>query len=140
METAINLLIHPADDFVIEKVNKTVWQKYLAFPDSQSTNKTVWFLLSLIVQGVFFLPILMVLIFYYNAPVAVVPVTVLLYMGNIVAGMGGYGIRVLLAISIVSIIINLSMLASFILLGKLNFSKALCSYFHASFTTLKLMW
>jgi hypothetical protein len=118
METIINLPIYLADNgLVIKKVKKTIWEKYLAFADSQSKNKTVWFLLSLIIQGVFFLPIPMVLMFYYNAPVAVVPITVLLYLGNIIVGMGGYGTRVLLAVSIVSIIINLSMLASFILLS-----------------------
>lgn len=117
METVISLPIQPADDDVTEKDRKTVWGKYLAFADSQARNKTFWFLLSLIVQGVFFLPIPMVLMFYYNAPVAVVPVTVLLYLGNIIVGMGGYGIRVLLAVSIVSVIINVGMLALFILLS-----------------------
>jgi hypothetical protein len=115
METTIDLPIPKTDDHVIKEIKKTVWESYLAFADSQSKNKTFWFLLSLIVQGVFFLPIPMVLMFYYDAPVAVVPITVLLYLGNIIAGMGGYSIRVLLAISMVSIMINLGMLASFIL-------------------------
>ncbi len=114
METTITLPAHPADGYAIEKVKITIWEKYLAFTDSQAKNKTFWFLLSLIVQGVFFLPIPMVLLFYYDAPVVVVPISMSLYLGNIVAGMGGYGIRVLLAVSIVSVIINLSMLALFI--------------------------
>jgi len=91
------------------------WTKLLNIADGQAEHKTVWFLFSLIFQGVLFLPIPAVLMYYYHASIIVLPITFGLYLGNIIVGMGGSGIRVVLGFQLLSVLINLSMLALYIL-------------------------
>ena len=91
------------------------WTKLLTVADAQAEHKTAWFLFSLIFQGVLFLPIPAVLMFYYNASIIVLPITFGLYLGNIIVGMGGSGIRVVLGFQLLSVLINLGMLAIYIL-------------------------
>lgn len=91
-----------------------LWHKWLTIIDGQADRGTMWFMISLIAQGVLFLPIPAVLTFYYNAPVLVLAVTLPLFFANIVMGMSGAGIRTILGLFIVSIIIHLLMLAVFI--------------------------
>lgn len=95
--------------------NVTNWNKWMLWADTQKDYKTIWFMISLIAQGVLFLPIPAVLMYYYNAPLAVLGVTMVLFFANIIAGMGGSGIRVLITFLFCSIIIHLLMLAVFIL-------------------------
>jgi hypothetical protein len=111
METTINTLAHIS---ATQQTNST-WEKLLAIADNQADNKTLWFLFSLIFQGVLFLPIPAVLMYYYQAPIIVLPVTFGLYLGNIIVGMGGSGIRVMLGFIALSVIVNLTMLALYIL-------------------------
>lgn len=85
--------------------------------ESQSESKTFWFLVSLVVQGVFFLPEPAVLIYYYHAPVLVLAITLTLFFANIIAGMGGAGIKTLLSLFASSIAIHLLMLLSCVLLS-----------------------
>ncbi|MET3980248.1 hypothetical protein ABIB62_002411 [Mucilaginibacter sp. UYP25] len=91
-----------------------LWKSWLTLADSQAPNKTMWFLVSLMLQGVLLLPIPAVLIYYFNAPLAVLAVTMALFFGNIIAGMGGSGIRTLLNFFAASVIIHLAMLIFFI--------------------------
>lgn len=65
----------------------------MSYSDTQAKNQTLWFFVSLILQGVFFLPIPAVLMFYYVAPIIVLVITLLLYFANIIAGMGGSGMH-----------------------------------------------
>jgi hypothetical protein len=95
--------------------NSNIWNKWMAFSDTQAKNQTLWFLISLIFQGVLFLPIPAALMFYYNAPIIVLIITMVLFFANIIAGMGGSGIRVTLLFFAVSIIVHLLMLAVFLL-------------------------
>ncbi|MFA6083962.1 hypothetical protein [Mucilaginibacter sp.] len=90
--------------------SNSLTNKWTAFMENQSKSKTVWFMVSLVVQGVFFLPEPAVLIYYYNAPVAVLAVTLTLFFANIIAGMGGAGIKTLLWLFASSILIHLLML------------------------------
>lgn len=89
--------------------------KWTTFMESQSDNKTLWFLISLVFQGVFFLPVPAVLIYYFNAPVLVVVLTLSLFFANIIAGMGGAGIKTMLRLFAMSILIHILMLIIFIL-------------------------
>ena len=91
------------------------WTKWMRWADTQKDYKTIWFLVSLIAQGVLFLPIPAVLMYYYGAPLVVLGVTMVLFFANIIAGMGGSGIRVLIGFLFSSIVIHLLMLAVFIL-------------------------
>lgn len=95
--------------------HNTIISKWLALIDSQAYSKTMWFMISLIAQGVLFLPIPAVLTFYYNAPVMILAITLPLFFANIVMGMSGAGIRTIMGLFITSIIVHLIMLAVFIL-------------------------
>jgi len=83
--------------------------KFFAFADSQAEKKTMWFFLTLIVQGVFFLPLPAFLVYYYNAPIIVLMVTMTCFFTTIIACMGGAGIRAVLLFSAASIFIQLLM-------------------------------
>jgi hypothetical protein len=112
METTLTTSLHTSAS---QNTSINLWSKLLTAADNQADNKTVWFLVSLIFQGVLFLPIPAVLMYYYNAPIIVLPITFGLYLSNIIAGMGGSGIRVVLGMIMLSIIANLTMLAIFTL-------------------------
>ncbi len=96
------------------KNNKT-WQKYIAFADSQTKNRMLWFLVAFVFQAVVFLPIPAALMYYYNASIACLAVTVLLFFGFLVVGMTGFGIRTLIFYITLSFAINLTMLTIYIL-------------------------
>ena len=97
------------------KSTNSIWSKLVAFTDSQAKIKTQWFMISLIVQGVFFLPIPAALSFYYGAPVYLLFITLGLFFANIISGMGGAGIRVTLGLFAISVITHLLMLAIYLL-------------------------
>ena len=92
-----------------------IWKKLVAFTDSQAKVKTQWFMISLIVQGVFFLPLPAALSFYYGAPVYLLLITLGLFFANIISGMGGAGIRVIGGLLATSIIVHLLMLVLYII-------------------------
>lgn len=97
--------------------NKThnLLYKWNLLMESQAERITLWFLVSLIFQGVFFLPVPAALIYYAGAPVLVLAVTLTLFFANIIAGMGGAGIKTLLWLLASSIVIHLLMILVFIL-------------------------
>jgi hypothetical protein len=115
METTINNQSLQLDHAVTQKNGINLWNKVLAIADAQAANQTGWFLFSLVFGGVCFLPIPAVLLYYYNASIIVLPITFGLFLGSIIVGMGGSGIRFMLGYSIVSLLINLMMLAYYIL-------------------------
>lgn len=98
-----------------QTITNNNWNQILTFIDSQSKVKTQWFMISLIVQGVFFLPLPALLSFYYGAPVYILLVTLGLFFANIIAGMGGSGIRAIFGLLAISTIINLLMFFFYIL-------------------------
>jgi hypothetical protein len=106
---------HWSAEKAAQKSDTTLWNKWLMIADSQAPNKTMWFLVSLVAQGVLFLPIPAALMYYYNAPIIVLAVTMVLFFANIIAGMGGSGIRTVLAFFAISVLLHLVMLAVFIL-------------------------
>lgn len=89
--------------------SKNLLNKWAAFLESQSGNGTFWFLASMVFQGVFFLPLPALLIYYYDAPKLVLGITLGLFFANIIAGMGGAGVKTLLKMFATSIIIHLLM-------------------------------
>lgn len=97
------------------KTNTNIWNKLMALADSQAPNRTGWFMFSLISQGVLFLPIPAFLLYYYAAPIFILAVTLVLFFANIIAGMGGSGIRTLLGLFAFSVLIHITMLLVFIL-------------------------
>lgn len=93
----------------------SVWGKWTRFADTQAPRKTFWFLISLVSQGVFFLPVPALLIYYFNAPIVVLAVTLILFFLNFIAGMGGSNIRTTLGLFVTSILIHLLMLFIYII-------------------------
>jgi len=89
--------------------------KYNRFVDGQASNHTLWWFLSLMVHGNLILAIPAVLIYYYDAPVMVIAVTISCFFASLVANMGGSGIRVTLNVFFLSLLINLTMLLYYIL-------------------------
>ncbi|MDB5144907.1 MAG: hypothetical protein JWQ66_3620 [Mucilaginibacter sp.] len=104
METTINTLT----------VKNHTLVNLLSVADHQADNKTIWFFFSLVFQGVLFLPIPAVLMYYYNASIIVLPITFGLYLANIIVGMGGSNIRIVLGLFLFSVLVNLVMLALYI--------------------------
>ncbi|HEY4327580.1 MAG TPA: hypothetical protein VGN20_26580 [Mucilaginibacter sp.] len=95
--------------------NNRTWQKWTEFADSQSKNRMMWFLIAFVFQAVIFLPIPAALMYYYNAPVVAVAVTVPLFFGFMVIGMCGFGIRTLISYTALCVVMNLAMVAFFVL-------------------------
>ncbi|ASU31954.1 hypothetical protein [Mucilaginibacter xinganensis] len=93
----------------------TLWNKFNAFADGQKQNKTLWFFVALIGQGVLFLPLPALLMYYFNAPIIVLVITLSLYFANIIAGMGGSGIRTMMLLLSVSVLVHVIMLLAFII-------------------------
>lgn len=93
----------------------SAWNKFTGFADSQSKNRTAWFLISLVFQGVLFLPVPAALMYYYNAPIYVLLITLTLFFANIIAGMGGSGIRILVGLFGLSILVHLAMILVFMI-------------------------
>jgi hypothetical protein len=115
METAINTSIVIEDDNWLTVKETNVWANLMTKLDGQADHKTIWFLFSLVFQGVLFLPIPAVLMYYYNASIIVLPITFGLYLANIIVGMGGSGIRTVIGFFMFTALVNLVMLAIYIL-------------------------
>ena len=96
-------------------IDIAAWNRWLAVLDSQEKSKTLWYIVSLVAQGVLFLPVPAALIYYFDAPLLLLPITLGLYFANIIAGMGGAGIRVTVSLFLVSVFAHLAMLAFYIL-------------------------
>ena len=99
----------------LTKNNTTLLAQITAWADKQAPNRTLWFMVSLIAQGVLFLPVPAVLLYYFHAPLAVLAVTLGLFFSNIIAGMGGAGIRAMLAFFAFSILAHFVMILLFTL-------------------------
>lgn len=93
--------------------NNSILAKITAWADRQAPNRTLWFMVSLIAQGVLFLPVPAVLLYYFHAPIAILAITLGLFFSNIIAGMGGAGIRVMLGFFAFSILAHLLMILVF---------------------------
>jgi hypothetical protein len=89
--------------------------KWAVFFDSQKKNTTAWFLISMMVQGILFLPIPAVLIYSFNAPAIILIFTLGLFFANIIAGMSNAGVKTIIYLFAAGVIMNLSLLAIFAL-------------------------
>jgi hypothetical protein len=115
MEPTTKNPINLTDDELIGGSKPTVHNRYLAFIKRQQKNQTVWFLLTLVLQGILILPVPAILLFYCNAPIYVLMITMLTYFPNIITAMTGSGLRVTLAIFAGCLLINWGMLLCYIL-------------------------
>ena len=111
MQTAVSLPAKWVNNVPAQNIKVSLLDKWTFFEDTQVKNITLWYLVSMIVQGVFFLPIPALLIYNFHAPVVILFVTLGLFFANIIAGMGGLGIRAILSLFVVSFIAHLLMIA-----------------------------
>lgn len=98
-----------------ENTNFGLWNKFMAFADSQAHNHTLWFFITLMFHGVLVLALPAVLIYYFNASVLTLIVTLGCFFANFVANMCGSGIRVTLPFFFASVIINAIMILCVVL-------------------------
>ena len=91
------------------KQHANLLDRFGAFADSQNEKRALWFFIVLAVQGVFFLPLPVFLMYYYNASCAVLLITMTCFFTTIIAYMGGAGIRMALLLSALSILIQVLM-------------------------------
>jgi len=98
-----------------ENENAGLWNKFMAFADSQASNHTLWFFISLMFHGVLLLALPAVLIYYFNASVLTLVVTLSCFFANFIANMCGSGIRVTLPFFFASVIINVTMILFIVL-------------------------
>jgi hypothetical protein len=89
--------------------------RYLAYADAQAKNRMLWFFLSLMINGVFFLASPAILIWMFQAPISVLAITVLTFFANLIANMGGAGIRTTLALFYAGLVINIACIVIFVL-------------------------
>jgi hypothetical protein len=115
MEPTIKTPINLADEKLSGVSEPTVHNRYLAFIKRQQKNQIGWVLLSMTIQGILTLPVPAILLFYYNAPIYVLMITLLTYFPNLITAMTGSGLRVTLAIFACSLLINWGMLLCYIL-------------------------
>jgi hypothetical protein len=111
MQTTLSIPANLADNASAQQHKVSILHKWTAFEDSQAKNLTLWYLLSMMVQGIFFLPIPALLIYTFRAPVIILFVTLGLFFANIIAGMGGLGIRAIISLFAISFIAHLLMVA-----------------------------
>jgi len=95
--------------------NVNLWTRFTEFANSQKQNQTLWFFLVLMVHGVLFLPLPAVLLYYYNAPIIVLAVTMACFFTNLIANMGGAGIRTTILLFAISIFLHIAMALAFTL-------------------------
>jgi hypothetical protein len=93
----------------------SVQNKWLSVLDHQDSNKTLWYIVSMVAQGVLFLPIPATLIYYFDAPLFLLPITLILFFSNIIGGMGGASIRFIVLLFLTSALIHIIMLSVYLL-------------------------
>ncbi|RBQ06782.1 hypothetical protein [Pedobacter miscanthi] len=88
---------------------------YISHLDKQNENRLLWFFLALMIHGVLFLASPAILIGYFGAPVLVLAITIINFFANLIANMGGAGIRTTVSLFYLGLIINLALIVFYIL-------------------------
>ena len=95
--------------------NNAAWNRWTAFTERHEKERMQWFVISFVFQAVFCLPLPAALVYYYGASPLCLGVTILLFFINLTAGFCGAGIRTILSLTVISLVINILMLAFYIL-------------------------
>ncbi len=98
----------------IERPDSTL-KRFAAFAESQKDKRLGWFMISLLAQAVIFLPVPAALMYYYDASISVLAITVLLFFANLVVGMAGSKINVLIALIAITTIVHIAMIVAYVL-------------------------
>ena len=95
--------------------HESLAKRFARFAESQHDRRLGWFMISLLAQSVLFLPIPAALMYYFNASIWVLAVTVLTFFANVVIGMCGSKINVLIFMVGFSTFVNLAMILYYVL-------------------------
>jgi hypothetical protein len=90
-------------------------RRFNEFSEAQSSKRLGLFMVSLLAQSVLLLPVPAVLMYYYDAPVSVLAISVLLFFVNLVAGMGGSKTSVLIFLIGLSTLVNLGLILWYVI-------------------------
>jgi len=93
----------------------SILKRFEEFAESQKDKRLAWFMISLLAQSVLVLPVPAALMYYFNAPIWVLAITVSLFFANIVAGMSGSKISVLMALIAITTVVHIAMIMTFVL-------------------------
>jgi len=104
----INGIYLPNSNSSSKNFLQKIWESYIGYADKQQPNRMLWFFLSLMINGVFFLASPAILIWMFNAPITVLAITVVTFFANLIANMGGAGIRTTLSFFYLGLIINIA--------------------------------
>lgn len=115
MDTTLNTHIDWIDKNEITLRVTQPENKLAVFLNNQKKNTTAWFLISMMVQGIFFLPLPAVLIYKFNAPDFILIFTLGLFFANIIAGMSNAGVKTIIYLFAAGIAVNLLLLTIFTL-------------------------
>lgn len=115
METSLTPSIAAKKALSISHKTTKRTNKLDAFFKSQAKHETAWFIVSLIFQGVCFLPVPVVLAYYLGAPSYLIVVTLVLFFSNIIAGMSSAGIRAIISLLAASIVIHALLIAFYLI-------------------------
>ena len=113
MATTLNSPVSWANEGTVKNSTVKTESSITTFINSQKNYVTAWFLISLMVQGVFFLPIPAVLIFSFNAPAYILIFTLGLFFANIIAGMSNAGVKTIMALFASSVLMHALLVAIF---------------------------
>jgi hypothetical protein len=115
METLINAPTEWIVEQAIQEQKKgsNIYNKLIVFADNQTKNMTSLFSISLVAQCVLFLPLPALLMFHYHEAVTIIAIVITLFFANIIACIGGQGMRSIVSISAL-IVIDLIMLVIFL--------------------------
>lgn len=93
--------------------NKTIYNNVIPFVNSDAQEKAIWFMVSMFFHGVILMPLPSLLIYFYGAPILVQIIGLGLFFSNIIVGISGYSLRLLISVLAISVSTHLFMLIYF---------------------------
>jgi hypothetical protein len=93
----------------------SILERFEVFAESQKDKRLGWFMISLLAQAVIFVPVPAALMYYCDASILVLATTMVLFFANIIAGMGGSKIGVLMALIAITTIVHIAMILAYVL-------------------------
>ncbi len=119
METHKNITHKPNSAFnyqSAETYGDSVWDKYLAFVESQKPSAIGWWLGSLMLHGCILVPLTFLLVYSLGGPtLPFLFISMMLFFINVIANMGGAAFRFTFNSFILSIAIHLLMVITVLL-------------------------
>lgn len=94
----IHAPIYWMDKPVTQKQKSNTWNKFIAKADGHAKNMTSLFTVALVAQCALFIPLPVMLMFYFYVPVSILAITIALFFANIIACIAGSGTRTITSV------------------------------------------